>query len=650
MYSHNLNNPGSALNRKHGTGTSREFTKLENCQPGSATLLRSDYNVSRTTGLSLSLSLGGLGSSQASVDGSITLCTPLSFSTSSKTQSTVDMHGRFQVVDGRRYFDSSSGSWIVFNTPTDALFVHLAQSHGLSYADLDVLLRTLHNPNFNSSQLTLMHATDMDSRISEQRRQDIENISVSAPSGGLDKVGMPLAILKLVVEAMVSELGSFTSDMEAMTFVSCDTSRITSDKLRRALCQMSLVHRSWTPIVQNSINRRTAIPDLDTLRSFVQSATCGPQLRELRVAAQESRAYSRERPYQYGAIYGSDQKSGSSDKRNSPYQDYPTLLAAVFLRAPAMTSLHITLSLSSSTMRDNALVFHAIVHLQSLEHLWLALDTSGASRSVGIHDFRRVCNTISALPRLKLLSLDASSGQEAIDVGLEAFSPPDSLKTLALPRMQSINRQYIDWLVRPRGQYSLQNLAIGMFGSEPDTYCASRIASRLVPCLATIRSLFVEFTPGAYSSGAQAVGPTITALNAEVFQRAGALEHLILCFRYPTTIPLLVIPQTTRSLHIHLRQDADGSLWYGRLPKSLESKTVTLESLYASVRHAKDSSDAFEKVTVTYGKDTDSRRKEAMESTKEAMKARDMLQSRGISLDIHSENYGDLKEMFYSRA
>lgn len=584
------------------------------------------------------------------MDGSITLCTPLSFSTSSKTQSTVDMHGRFQVVDGRRYFDSSSKSWIVFNTPTDALFVHLAQSHGLSYADLDVLLRTLHNPNFNSSQLTLMHATDMDSRISEQRRQDIENISASAPSGGLDKVGMPLAILKLVVEAMVSELGSFTSDMEAMTFVSCDTSRITSDKLRRALCQMSLVHRSWTPIVQNSINRRTAIPDLDTLRSFVQSATCGPQLRELRVAAQESRAYSRERPYQYGAIYGSDQKSGSSDKRNSPYQDYPTLLAAVFLRAPAMTSLHITLSLSSSTMRDNALVFHAIVHLQSLEHLWLALDTSGASRSVGIHDFRRVCKTISALPRLKLLSLDASSGQEAIDVGLEAFSPPDSLKTLALPRMQSINRQYIDWLVRPRGQYSLQNLAIGMFGSEPDTYCASRIASRLVPCLATIRSLFVEFTPGAYSSGAQAVGPTITALNAEVFQRARALEHLILCFRYPTTIPLLVIPQTTRSLHIHLRQDADGSLWYGRLPKSFESKTVALESLYASVRHAKDSSDAFEKVTVTYGKDTDSRRKEAMESTKEAMKARDMLQSRGISLDIHSENYGDLKEMFYSRA
>ena len=553
----------------------------------------------------------------------------------------------FLLVNGRRFFDVRSQKWIAFDTPTDALFTQLAHRHELPYSTLTGILHTLRNPSFNSSQLTLRHPTDIDTRISEQRRREIEEIYANAPSGGLDKVGMPLTILRLVVELIADEMGSFASNVEAMPSPADDTDLYCYNRLQKTLCQMALVHRSWTPIVQKVLDKRAIVPNLDSLRSFVQSAACTAQLRELRVATEQNRAHIRDRAYDGNPFYGSEY---NTDKKNKTYQDYPLLLASVFVRTQSITSLHLSLSLTPSAITDNNLCLKALTYLQSVENLWLVMDTSRSSHELGIHNFRGLCRTIARLSKLRMLSLDASSGREAFEVGLEALSPPNTLKTLVLPRTHSINRLYIDWLVRPRGGYALSSLSIGMFGSEPDTYSACRIASRLEPCVATLRNFFVEFTSGAYASGAQNVGPSIAALNGEIFQRAHSLERIYICFRYPTTIPAIIIPRSTRSLHIHLRQDSDGSLWYGRIPKSFESKTEALESLYPSVCHGEEVPDAFKEVFVTYGKDVGGRRKEAMEQTDEAQKAKSMLESKKVKLDVRPMSYGDLKETFYKLA
>ena len=53
---------------------------------------------------------------------------------------------------------------------------------------------------------------------------------------------------------------------------------------------------------------------------------------------------------------------------------------------------------------------------------------------------------------------------------------------------------------------------------------------------------------------------------------------------------------------------------------------------------------------VTYGKDVGGRRKEAMEQTDEAQKAKSMFESKKVKLDVRPMSYGDLKETFYKLA
>ena len=158
--------------------------------------------------------------------------------------------------EGRRIYDKELQCWIEFENESDAAISELSLIHDIPLPTIDLMLQILRNPRFAASLLTLKKATDITEHVSLYRRKIASHRM--CPYGRYVCVGVPFTVVSLLVEEILNSLAGLEKSEDEDISEDWRDMRL-ARSMRQDLQNISLVHRSWTPIAQDALRRSVII-------------------------------------------------------------------------------------------------------------------------------------------------------------------------------------------------------------------------------------------------------------------------------------------------------------------------------------------------------------------------------------------------------
>ncbi|KAH8112050.1 hypothetical protein DFH11DRAFT_535556 [Phellopilus nigrolimitatus] len=424
------------------------------------------------------------------------------------------------------------------------------------------LLTTLHFSSYSDSKLAALYlkkrlfklsftqVDDLLQGISDSRR-DVAAERTKAAGDSVAGVNftVPPVVIDLVVETIVDE----------RIPLNVAAGRNWSEAFRENgpdLRSMSLVHRSWTACAQRGLRRRAVIP-AKRLGQFLVSPLCGPWITEMIL------------------FWEVEDDVGTT-------KDQEWLLETLLERTPNIRSLcfHTSASWPTPFCEPNFEVARPVwlfsEYLSKLENLWLKHHAAGSKdgeTSLDVcPDMDSLCEDLPKMRSLKFLSIKSWGGTFDDSRMKNSYSsvdwrsvPPPSLKVLEIDLPKNLYLNALTWLFKPRGDYALRSLAIGLRTRSSPAESLEILMNALNECLPIIEEMRLchidDFRP-AFAFGPssnQPRGPHFSHMlssctrlqslgifaTSEMFAASGSFSRT--CDR----ISSLPFPRTLEKLSIH---------------------------------------------------------------------------------------------------
>lgn len=323
-------------------------------------------------------------------------------------------------VDGNYALDPTNNRWIPYKTWSDALIAQLSLSHGFSISEVNLVLGVIRDPSFKCDQVTFHDAGDIYDAVADERLVAREKAAQSR-SGNCTwdrTAGVPRLVLDLVIQCIAMMCPCCMDDRDVIW--------------QQTMGNMALVHRSWTAPAQNILQRRIfARDDSERDLQILHSVHCGPWTRSL--------------------VYRIPGQIVASQWFLPPL--LPRIPNLRHLRLKIMGDGNSVYEPSQKLIRD---VLEAIGRLERLVRLVVdAMAVPDLLASL-------VCLQLPKLVNLTCLCL-ADWGGGGDVTPLPHSSPPPRLKTITFGktfglREDAIPKDILAWLLRPSGEYALENL------------------------------------------------------------------------------------------------------------------------------------------------------------------------------------------------
>lgn len=353
----------------------------------------------------------------------------------------------------------------------DSRIGQFALSHGLSASGFDQLLELLNDPDIRTAELTFKTGADLE-RLAAKHRKNLQHRTPNSTSG------FPLVVLEGVIDTMRLEMGTFVGAVASNDHLATayQEKRIEFRKLIRSLRNMSLVHRSWLPLVHSLLHMRYCCTNGTIPRK--PSRPVALAIRELAV------------DYNWGE---------DSSLR---------LLNNLLLHLPNLRSLSIGMTNYASGKYEESmrLVIGTIGRLTNLEVLlfpiWRAPELHyGSQENESTPYLFELCEALSNLKRLSTLWLSGLQcskvvAETQLTEKLRNLKAPN-IKTLILNtphHLLSLPGHFLHWIIHSQDSPSLENLII-----SPD--CLPNNADITIACsngpgFSNLKRLFLASSGG----------------------------------------------------------------------------------------------------------------------------------------------------------
>lgn len=417
---------------------------------------------------------------------------------------------------------------IEFNNQSDALLSSFLLSHeqGTRLYIFDAFLKLLHNPVFQSTDISFERLEDIYAHIAEFRRTTTEKMLTPHAT-----TPVPAVIVYLVADMLDSERLAFEElvsqiedNLTRNPYVPCPE--------EAALRNMSLVHRSWTSAAQRALRRRQNVVGLKDLHKLLRNPHVGPWVRELSFTSPTLTHY-------WSGFEGLDDIAEVS-----------RLLLVLLKLCPNVRKLYIKSCFNhKGDLSSFGSILQEIGSLPRLDTLWLTHYRAfyGTDDTPNLPDF---CAQLPRMKALKRLSLNGWStfplrdrtSDAHLPESLDSLSPTANLKTLSFALPFHCDFQHtglLSWILRPRKDFLLTSVDV----SCRDLFTLSvqepmQLFGALFPLLPHIKHLRL-----------QACSFEIKPM--EFIEKCVALKSLVLVYDDEITSERIPLPPTLRHLQIH---------------------------------------------------------------------------------------------------
>ena len=302
---------------------------------------------------------------------------------------------------------SQHSSTITFSTTSDALFACLLSKYdGLAWALVDDILELFQNIKFNAKEVTFRRMEDYCERVSQERRvlaqaRSAHSTHTYGRHGSV--MDMPSLVLDLTAAQLFEDWDPHV-DHPDNTPIDEETT----------LLNMSLVHRSWTPVAQGWLRRRLIVGKMSKLGKLLESPHLGPWVSELQC---------------------SDEKSNHLFKNEPSSREMTRFLCGIIQKCPNLKKFYLRSTnkldtteysffncLSSLTMLEDLRLhcsdFHGVYAYEASEAFWGSLKSLTSLKSLSLFTFfdnfhaavdvpDYLSSEIVSVPSLSLCIMDA---------------------------------------------------------------------------------------------------------------------------------------------------------------------------------------------------------------------------------------------------
>lgn len=413
----------------------------------------------------------------------------------------------FHNVDGCRLHIPSFNTNVTFSSSSDALFASLVAKYSeiiepTVFRLFDDFLRLLRLEEFGADKLTIQSSFDVLDRIAEENRKVAEEREAKNSLRSYSQKGLEV-VVELVADHVEQEVSHVPCQRDCYRdfFDSFDA----QDTLRR----MSLVHPTWTNIVQRRLRRCVLIQGSNQLLPELMGPRLGPWVRELAILN-----------------YDGDFVNG----------DVPTFFAIV-RRCPNVQRIVLQLRNRSGHYPTFPLYREFLLQMKELKYLrWLAFDFVYA---MDLWEFCSVLPALRSLERLRMHNwflLDTTTGDE-IPTSMRRIKPSPTLRSLTLTAMM-FGQGVLTWLLEPLEAYKPDFLETDVGVIRFITACGPSVISAITRLQINIPN------------------HTEDVLRPNI-RRFPSIQTLTVCSTVEDPLPALCdipLPSPVNSFHFHMEE------------------------------------------------------------------------------------------------